>query len=398
MFVHKKILVGVTGGIAAYKTCEIIRELKRNHADVRVVMTNAATKFITPLTFATLSENPVLVNMFVDDFSTTTVHIETARWADAVLICPATANTIAKVTTGIADNLLTTLIMATTASVIFCPAMNKEMLVNPLYQKNINKLQETGYHVVQSEIGELACGEYGWGRLADLDRIINKLKQVLLGTDELKGKKVLVTAGRTEEPLDPVRFLTNYSTGKMGFALAEAAALKGAEVTLISGPNDLKPFNEVRYFQVQTSDQMAEAVKREVENQDIIIMSAAVTDFKPATYSEHKVKKSNLIESLRLEETIDILKEIGKKKDNKLLIGFALETESELDSAKKKLKEKNLDLIVLNNPTKQGAGFRADTNIVTLIDAQGEIENFPLMSKKQVANKILDKIIHYSEL
>lgn len=398
MFVHKKILVGVTGGIAAYKTCEIIRELKRNHADVRVVMTNAATKFITPLTFATLSENPVLVNMFVDDFSTTTVHIETARWADAVLICPATANTIAKVTTGIADNLLTTLIMATTASVIFCPAMNKEMLVNPLYQKNINKLQETGYHVVQSEIGELACGEYGWGRLADLDRIINKLKQVLLGTDELKGKKVLVTAGRTEEPLDPVRFLTNYSTGKMGFALAEAAALKGAEVTLISGPNDLKPFNEVRYFQVQTSDQMAEAVKREVENQDIIIMSAAVTDFKPATYSKHKVKKSNLIESLRLEETIDILKEIGKKKDNKLLIGFALETESELDSAKKKLKEKNLDLIVLNNPTKQGAGFRADTNIVTLIDAQGEIENFPLMSKKQVANKILDKIIHYSEL
>lgn len=393
MFSHKKILVGITGGIAAYKTCEIIRELKRNYADVRVVMSRSATRFVAPLTFATLSENAVLTSMFSDDYSTTTIHIEAARWADTVLVCPATANTIGKVANGISDNLLTTLVMATTAPVIFCPAMNKEMYANSIYQQNAGKLKKAGYHFVETEMGDLACGEFGWGRLADTDQILTMLKKILFGTSELKGKKVLVTAGRTEEPLDPVRFLTNYSSGKMGFAIAEAAALKGADVTLISGPNDLKPFDGVKFFKIQTSSQMAEAVNNEVAEQDIVIMAAAVADFKPAKYFDHKIKKDNHDSTVQLIKTTDILKEIGKNKGSKLLVGFAVETENELESATRKLKEKNLDLIALNNPLDKGAGFGVDTNIVMLIDKNGNTEKLPLMSKKEVADKILEKVI-----
>ena len=393
MFFEKKILVGVTGGIAAYKACEMIRELKRNHAEVQVVMTKAAMEFIMPLTLATLSENPVLTQMFGEDYSTSTVHIETARWADVVLICPATANTIGKIASGIADNLLTTLVMATTAPVIFCPAMNKEMYANSLYQQNVEKLKQVGHYFVQSEVGELACGEIGWGRLADSFHIIYQLKTVLLSTNELSGKKVLVTAGRTEEPLDPVRFITNYSSGKMGFAVAEAAALKGAEVTLVSGPNNLTPPDVVKYKPVQTSDQMAEAVIQKAVNQDIIIMAAAVADFKPETLFDHKIKKTGQVSSINLLKTKDILKEISNKKGDKILVGFAVETENELENAKRKLVEKNLDLIVLNNPLEQGAGFGGDTNIVTMIDARGNAEKFPLMSKREVAVMILDKVV-----
>lgn len=394
MFFEKKILVGVTGGIAAYKTCEIIRELKWNHAEIQVVMTNAAKEFITPLTLATLSENPVLTEMFGESYSTSTVHIEAARWANAILICPATANTIGKIASGIADNLLTTLVMATTAPVIFCPAMNREMYANAIYQQNVAKLKQAGYSFVESEVGELACGEFGWGRLADSIHIIDKLKKVLLSTAELKGKKVLVTAGRTEEPLDPVRFITNYSSGKMGFAMAEAAALKGAAVTLISGPNHLQPPDDVKYTSVQTSDQMAEAVIQSAAEQDVIIMAAAVADFKPETFFKHKIKKADQLSSVNLIKTKDILREIGKNKGDKILVGFAVETENEIENAKRKLVEKNLDLIVVNNPLEQGAAFGSDTNIVTLIDSQGNTEKFPLMSKREVAVKILDRVVH----
>ena len=393
MFAHKKILVAVTGGIAAYKTCEIVRELKRKHAEVQVVMTKAALEFIAPLTFATLSGNPVLSKLFKDDYATTTIHIEAARWANTLLICPATANTIGKVASGIADNLLTTLVMATTAPVIFCPAMNKEMYANLIYQQNVEKLRLAGYHFVQPEVGDLACGEFGWGRLARTDQIIDLLKKVLLGTDELTGSNVLVTAGRTEEPLDPVRFITNYSSGKMGFALAEAAALRGAEVTLVSGPNSLKPYHGIKYSQVQTSDQMAEAVNNELSGQDVVIMAAAVADFKPAEYSRHKLKKRGKTPTIRLVGTRDILREIGKHKGNKILVGFAVETENELESAKNKLREKNLDLIALNNPLEKGAEFGGDTNAVTLIDKQGNIDKLPVMSKRDVANRIIDRVI-----
>lgn len=393
MFPSKKILVGITGGIAAYKTCEIIRELKRNHADVRVVITEAGAKFVTPMTLATLSEHPVLTGMFDDDASKTTVHIEFARWADVILICPATANTIAKIANGFADNLLTTMALATTSPVIICPAMNKEMYQNAAYQRNAERLQHAGYIFVESEVGELACGEYGWGRLADSPHIINALKKVLLGTNELSGKKVLVTAGRTEEPLDPVRFLTNYSSGKMGFAVAEAAALRGAEVTLISGPNNLAPFDGIKYIEIQTSKQMAEQVERELPEQDVVVMAAAVADFTPAKYSAQKIKKSGALASIELARTKDILKAIGSNKENKILVGFAVETEQGIESAKQKMRDKNLDLIVLNNPLEQGAAFRSDTNIVTIIDAAETIEQLPKMSKFQVATKIIDKIV-----
>ncbi len=393
MFSSKKILIGVTGGIAAYKTCEIIRELKRNHADVRVVITEAGTKFVTPLTFATLSEHPVLTDMFDKAASNTTIHIEFARWADAILICPATANTIARIANGFADNLLTTLVLATTSPVIFCPAMNKEMYQNPMYQRNAERLKQAGYIFVESEVGELACGEYGWGRLADAPHIINAVKKALLGTKELAGKKMLITASRTEEPLDPVRFITNYSSGKMGFAVAEAAALKGAEVTLISGPNDLMPFAGINYIEIQTSDQMAAAVERVLPDQDIIVMAAAVADFKPVAYSAQKLKKKNFAASIELERTKDILKAIGSNKKEKFLVGFAVETERGIESAQQKIRDKNLDFIVLNNPLESGAGFRSDTNIVTIIDNSGNIEQLPQLSKSQVATKIMDKII-----
>ncbi|MDZ7263910.1 MAG: bifunctional phosphopantothenoylcysteine decarboxylase/phosphopantothenate--cysteine ligase CoaBC [candidate division KSB1 bacterium] len=393
MFAQKKILLGITGGIAAYKSCELIRELKRQHAEIRVVLTAAARQFVTPLTLATLAENPVLGEMFGEEYATTTIHIEAARWADVVLICPATANTIGKIANGLADNLLTTLIMATTAPVVFCPAMNKEMIGNPLYLSNVEKLQQLGYHFVAAGEGELACGEFGIGRLADTHRIINKLRRVLLGTTELAGKRVLITASRTEEPIDPVRFITNAASGKMGFELATAAALRGAEVTLISGPTSLMPFDDVHYIQVRTSDEMADAVMQHLERQDIVIMAAAVADFKPAFYSAHKIKKDQFVGEMQLEKTRDILKTIGQQKNRRLLVGFALETDNEIAHAQAKLQEKHLDLIVVNNPLAPGAGFQTDTNIVTLIDAQGHVEKLPLMSKFQVANRIIDEIV-----
>lgn len=393
MFAQKKILLGITGGIAAYKSCELIRELKRQRAEVRVVLTAAARQFVTPLTLATLAENPVLGEMFGEDYATTTIHIEAARWADVVVICPATANTIGKIANGVADNLLTTLVMATTSPVIFCPAMNKEMIRNPLYLSNVQKLQQMGYHFVAAGEGELACGEFGWGRLADMVRIINKLRRVVLGSAELAGKRILVTAGRTEEPIDPVRFITNAASGKMGFELATAAALRGAEVTLISGPNSLVPFDDVTYIQVRTSDEMAQAVMQHWEQQDIVIMAAAVADFKPAAYSAHKIKKGQLAATMPLEKTQDILKTIGQQKGRQILVGFALETDNEIAHAQAKLQEKHLDLIVVNNPLEPGAGFQTDTNIVTLIDAQGKMDKLPLMSKFQVANRIIDEIV-----
>lgn len=393
MFSDKKILLCITGGIAAYKACEIIREIRKNHAEVQVVITDAATKFITPLTLATLSEKPVLEDIFADQLSSPTVHIDAARWADAILVCPATANTIGKVAAGISDNLLTTLIMAATVPVIFCPAMNKEMYRNAIFQKNMALLKEHGYHFVKSEEGELACGEYGWGRLADSVQIFNRLKKVLLGTNELSGKKVLITAGRTEEPIDPVRIFTNYSSGKMGFALAEAAALKGAEVTLISGPNELMPFEDVRLIRIQTSHQMAEAVEQEVGAHDIVIMSAAVADFTPAHFSDQKIKKADSLSSFEFKRTKDILKSVGKNKGSKIVVGFAVETENEKENSLKKLREKNLDLIIVNNPKNEGAAFGSDTNIVTILGADGSMADMPKMSKRQLAFRVMDKIM-----
>ncbi len=385
----KKILIGVTGGIAAYKTCEIIRSFIKANAQVRVVMTDAARAFVTPLTYETLTNYPVHCGLF----EKSTIHIELARWADCIVICPATANSIGKIAHGIADNLLTTLVLAANVPVLFCPAMNKEMYLNPIFKANAEILRQHGYQFVAPGEGELACGEYGWGRLADEQLIFDEVKKVLLTNRALQGKKVLVTASRTEEPFDPVRIITNYSSGKMGFAIAENAVLCGADVTLISGPTALKSFSGVTYLPVQTARQMRDALFDHWDDTDILIMSAAVSDFRPRLVNPNKIKKQFETMSIELERTEDILLEAGGKKGNRILIGFALETENEIEQATEKLKKKNLDLIVLNNPMESGAGFRADTNRVTLIKKNGDIEKLPLMYKYQVSKKIIDTII-----
>ncbi len=393
----KRIVLGVTGGIAAYKSCELVRALKRQGAEVRVVMTKAAEHFVRPLTFETLSENPVLTDLFPTVGKGGTVHIEIARWPHVVVIAPATANCVAKVAAGIADDLLTTLITATTAPVIFCPAMNKEMYAKPVFRQNMEQLKRLGYTFVEAEVGELACGEEGWGRLADLERIMDAIKAVALGSRELAGRRILVTASRTEEDIDPVRFVTNRSSGKMGFALAEMAALMGARVQLITGPSAERPFAGVSCQRVRTSAEMAEAVRSALPDAEVLIMAAAVADFRPKQVSPHKLKKGLERVALELERTEDILATAGRHKGERVLVGFAVETEHEIENAQAKLTAKNLDIIVLNNPTEPGAGFGTDTNKVTLIKRDGTIQKLPLMSKREVARAILLEVARFLE-
>ncbi|OQX60597.1 bifunctional 4'-phosphopantothenoylcysteine decarboxylase/phosphopantothenoylcysteine synthetase [candidate division KSB1 bacterium 4484_219] len=394
LFSNKKLLVGVTGGIAAYKTCELVRELRKEEAEVQIVMTKAAQKFVAPLTFETLSDREVLVEMFPQSKSVATRHVDVAQWADCFVVCPATANILGKVAAGIADDLLSTMIMvAGGEKTIFCPAMNSNMYANPIVQRNIETLQRLGYSFVSPEWGELACHAEGLGRLASLERILGKIKHQLLGSEELKGVRVLVTAGPTQEPIDPVRFITNASSGKMGFALAEAAAIRGAEVTLISGPTNLRPSEDIHFREVRTTEQMYEAVHEVYPNTDVVIMAAAVSDYRPSVYSEHKLKKSDNSIVLTLEKNPDILASLGKNKNGRILVGFAVETTDELKHGKQKLKAKNLDLIVVNNPKQRGAGFATDTNVVTIIDRQQHVESLPKLSKPEVAQHILNRIV-----
>jgi len=393
MFIGKKIVVGVTGGIAAYKSAELVREFIKLSAEVRVIMTDSATKFVAPLTFETLSGNAVLTDLFPKEGGFSTVHIDWARWPDVIVICPATANTIGKVAAGIADNALTTVIAATTVPVIFCPAMNKEMYANRIYQANQSKLIEHGYHFVRPGKGELACGEEGWGRLADLADILDEVKKALLATPEFSGKRFLITAGPTEEPLDPVRFLTNPSTGKMGFALAERAALRGAEVTLISGPTKLRSFSDVHLERVRTAAEMSRSVQKHLSSSDVLIMAAAVSDFRPKAVLQQKLKKKNSSACIELEENQDILAEAALTKGERIHVGFSVETENEVENSIGKLRAKGLDFIVLNNPLEAGAGFAMDTNRVKILDAHGGIEVLPVMTKLAVADKIMDHIL-----
>ena len=392
MFNGKKILLGVSGGIAAYKSAALVRTLRKGNAKVRVVMTKAATRFVAPLTFETLSGNHIVVNLFASSPGSATVHIDLARWSDCVLICPATANIIAKIANGIADDALTTIVAATTAPLIICPAMNKEMYANPIFRANEKKLKYLGVHVVDPGQGELACGEEGWGRLAEEFDILDTLKTVLLGNCDFSGLKILVTAGRTEEDIDPVRFISNASSGKMGFAIAEVAAIRGAKVTLITGPSNERAFRGIRVIPVRSASQMLAAVKREIDTANIIIMAAAVADFRPANPSRQKMKKMKGLNSISIEPTDDILQAIGKSKGKRIHVGFALETTNELDNARLKLESKNLDLIVVNNPLQQGAGFGTETNIVSIIHRDGTVEELQQMSKRAVAMKILDKV------
>lgn len=387
---NKRIIVGITGSIAAYKAGELVRVLKRGGAEVKVVMTETAQEFVSPLTFQVLSGNPVYTNFFSLEGRWEPEHISLAQWGELVLVAPATADIISKLSLGLADDLLTALILASQATIIVCPAMNSGMWENPILQSNSKRLMELGFHFVGPGYGELASGKIGKGRFAQIEEIIGKVKEVLYPKRNLLGKKVVVTAGRTEEDLDPVRVLTNRSSGRMGYSLAQVAIWRGGEVTLISGPSTLPPPFGVNLQRVRTTQEMREKVKDTFRGGDILVMAAAVADFKPQSLHQKKLSRGEL--SLKLEPTPDILKEMGEIKGDKILVGFALETGNSLDRAKRKLEEKNLDLIVLNDPTQEGAGFEVESNVVTLIWRDGRTEPLPKLPKLEVAERIWDRI------
>ncbi len=391
MLKGRKIVLGVTGGIAAYKAAELVRELVKAQAEVHVVMTRNAQAFITPLTFQTLSENPVTTELFNLIAESEIGHIALADRAEVLVIAPATANILGKIAAGIADDMLTTIVMATKAPLLLAPAMNVHMWENPICQENIQRLRSRGYHFIDPEAGELACGYEGKGRLAEIPAIVEEIR-VLLSPKDFSGEKILVTAGPTEEPIDPVRFLSNHSSGKMGFALARAARRRGAEVILISGPTALPVPPQMRSIAVRSAAQMREAVLNHLESASILIMAAAVSDYRPKQKAPEKIKKSKLETVLELELNPDILAEAGKKKNSRIMVGFAAETENLLQNTREKLEKKNLDLIVANDVTLPGAGFKADTNIVKIMDRSGKVEELPLMTKEDLADRILDRI------
>jgi len=387
----KKILLGVTGCIAAYKSSFIIRELIKRGAEVKVVMTPSAVEFITPLTLSTLSQNDVIVNTFPinqkEGTNLSTWHIDYALWANLMLIAPATINTIAKISYGFADNALTTLVAALRSPLVIAPAADVDMYNNPINQENLSKLAKLGHYIIYPESGELASGLAGEGRLAETSKIIDTVELILSGySKDLMGEKILVSAGPTYEDIDPVRFLGNRSSGKMGYAIAKASYLRGADVTLVSGPSSQTIYPEIKMIKVRSASEMEKAIKKEIGKNHLLIMSAAVSDFRPAKASSNKIKKEKGIMDLKLELNPDILSSIKTMKTK--VIGFALETQNELSNAKKKLKDKHLDLIVLNSPGKE-SGFEVDTNKVTLLKQDGKTIKLPLLSKFQTANKIL---------
>jgi len=400
MLTGKRILLGVTGGIAAYKSAFLVREFIRAGAEVQVVMTRAAAQFITPLTMTTLSKREVVIDMFPlqpdQPWNQPTKHIDLALWGDVMLIAPATANTIAKISSGAADNFLTTLVLAVRCPLIIAPAMDVDMYLNDATQRNLAGLREAGCRVLEPDAGELASGLSGPGRMPEVDRLFNEVVRSLdhAGRD-LAGRRVLVTAGPTYEPIDPVRFIGNRSSGKMGFAVAAAAAQRGATVTLISGPVSLKTPRNVKRIDVSTAKEMASAVVAEFPAADLLVMAAAVADFAPAGPSQQKIKREQKAGGpfiLELAENPDILKAAGGKKTHQVIVGFALETEHGVENARKKLAAKHLDVIVLNNPLDEGAGFGSDTNVVTVITASGEEEQLPRMAKIDVAYALLARV------
>jgi len=389
----KKILLGVTGCIAAYKSCLIVRELVKRGAEVKVVMTPSAIEFISPLTLATFSHNEVIVNTFPpsqkNGTKLSTWHIDYALWADLMLIAPATINTIAKISYGFADNALTTLVTALRSPLVIAPAADVDMFNNPINKENLIKLEKLGHYIINPESGELASGLLGEGRLADTNKIIDAVELILSGYSlDMIGKKILVSAGPTYEDIDPVRFIGNRSSGKMGYAIAKAAFLRGADVTLISGPSSQSVYPEIKLIKVRSASEMEKAVKKEIDRNNLLIMSAAVSDFRPIKTASNKIKKETGTLEIKLQLNTDILSSIKSKKTK--VIGFALETQNELNNAKKKLREKQLDMIVLNSPGKE-TGFEVDTNKVTLLKQDGRTIKFQLLSKFQVANKILSE-------
>jgi phosphopantothenoylcysteine decarboxylase/phosphopantothenate--cysteine ligase len=383
----QNILLGVTGSIASYKSVDIARRLIDEGARVKVVMTDAACRFITPYIFETITGNPAYTDLFKDPFS----HINLTKESHLFIIAPATANTINKLSCGLADNLLSNLWLTHEGTVLMAPAMNFRMYRNPIVKKHIRELKKSGVQFVGPVSGDLACGEEGEGRMAEVSVIVEAALSLLTAKD-LNGHNILITAGPTREPVDPVRFISNRSSGRMGYALARAAVRRGANVTLISGPSNEKPPEQASFISVETAEEMERAVLKHLRKAAFIIMTAAVSDYAPAKTAKVKLKKTDAI-SLKLKINPDILMKLGKKKGKKILTGFAAESGKNIKSAKSKLKEKNLDLIVLNDISQKGAGFDVDTNIVTLIDKKGKMDEYPLMKKIDVANVILDKML-----
>ena len=395
MLEGKKILLGVTGGIAAYKAVDIVSRLRKAGAEVRVVMTREATEFVTELTFREISGNPVTVDMWAPIQHWNVAHIALADWADAVLVAPATANILAKAALGVADDMLTTTLLASTSPLFFAPAMNCNMYAHPAVQKNIETLTARGAHIIAPETGKLACGAEGPGRLAEPPQIVAILDDFFARGGQLSGVKVLVTAAGTIEPIDPVRYIGNRSSGKMGYALAEEAVARGADVVLVSGPSALSaPKGLKTFISVETAQEMREAVLREAEASRIVIKAAAVADYHPKTVAAHKIKKNDEELSITLEKNPDILKELGqRKKKGQILVGFAAETQNLLQYAQEKIEKKNLDFIVANDVTKPGAGFNTSTNIVKLLSRDGAVKEMPLMTKREIAKCIFDYIL-----
>ena len=394
MLKGKTVVIGVSGGIAVYKACDVVSRLKKLNANVHVIMTKSATEFVTPLTFQSLSQNYVVSDMFEEPKTWDVEHISLAKKADVFLIAPATANVIGKVANGIADDMLTTTVMATTGKVLIAPAMNTNMYRNPILQRNISILKELGYNFVDPDSGRLACGDIGEGKLASPEKIVDAVVD-LFNEDkkDLLGKKIMITAGPTVGSIDPVRYLTNRSTGKMGYAIAKMAANRGADVTLVSGPTNIEPPSNIKkLIKVQSAKDMYDAIIDNFDENQVIIKSAAVADYKPKNYSDKKIKKSNDDLIIELDRNKDIAYELGKIKKNKILVGFAAETNDLIENAKGKISKKNLDFIVANDLTESGAGFGTDTNIVKIIDKDGNIAKYPQMKKDEVADVILDKV------
>ena len=397
MLKGKTVVLAVSGSIAAYKIASLASALGKLHADVQVLMTQNATNFINPITFETLTGNKCLVDTFDRNFQYSVEHVALAKRADVVLVAPASANVIGKIANGIADDMLTTTVMACKCKKIISPAMNTQMFENPIVQDNLKKLEHYGYEVIQPAVGLLACKDVGKGKMPEPETLLEYILQEVAYEKDLKGKKILVTAGPTQEPIDPVRYLTNHSSGKMGYAIAKVCSMRGAEVTLVSGKTAIKPPLFVDVVPVTTAREMYEPVTGRSDRQDIVIKAAAVADYRPKTISEQKVKKTDGELSIEMERTDDILKYLGEhKRANQFLCGFSMETEHMLENSRKKLQKKNLDMIVANNVKVEGAGFAGDTNIVTLITRDDETQ-LPLLSKEETAVEIMNKILEQTE-
>lgn len=388
----KNIVLGVTGGIAVYKAVDVVSRLRKLGANVDVIMTNSAAKFVTPLTFQSLSQSFVTVDMFAEPKKWDIEHISLAKKADLFLVAPATANIIGKVANGIADDMLSTTIMATKAKVVFAPAMNTNMYRNPIFKENMYKLRELGYEFIKPASGRLACGDYGEGKMADPVDIVNYVVSIF-NNKQLKEKTVIVTAGPTVESLDPVRYLTNHSSGKMGYAIAEEAAKRGAKVILISGPTQLEAPKGVKVININTTREMLNEIEKYFYKCDVLIKAAAPLDYRPETVSEKKIKKEKDELVIRFVKNPDILKYFGNKKTKQMTVGFAAETDNVIENAKLKLQKKNLDMIIANDVSRKDAGFKSETNIITIIDKHGKTTDLPKMSKEELSRLIIDKVI-----